>query len=95
MRYAGAMIQSCVLISYRSTPYNPPKPPETPKDGYIMARVEWLTFEDEAALALPTEPDQYGNFDIILDLFSRIGRLHPTAHAPCATLYLVPMLIGC
>ena len=27
--------------------------------------------------------------------FSRIAQLHPTPHAPCAVLYLVPMLIGC
>ena len=41
---------------------------------------------------------RYGNFDIILDLFSRICQLHPTPHAPCATPYLVPdadrLLIG-
>ena len=37
----------------------------------------------------------YGNFDIILDRFSRICYLHPTPYAPCATLYMVPTLIGC
>ena len=37
----------------------------------------------------------YGNFDIIFDLSSRICQLHPTPHAPCATPYLVQMLIVC
>ena len=38
---------------------------------------------------------QSGNFDIILDRFSRIYQLHPIPHAPCAVLYFVSMLIGC
>ena len=37
----------------------------------------------------------YGNFDIILDRFPRVSQLHPTPHAPCDMLYLVPMLIVC
>ena len=37
----------------------------------------------------------YGRFDIVLDHFSRICHRHPAPYAPCATLYLVPMLIGC
>ena len=37
----------------------------------------------------------YGNFDIILDHFSRISQLHLTPHMPCAAPYLVPMLIAC
>ena len=36
----------------------------------------------------------YGNLFIILDHFSRISQLQPTPHVPCATLYLVRMLIG-
>ena len=32
---------------------------------------------------------------IILDHFSRICQLHPTPHAPWATRYVVPVLIGC
>ena len=35
----------------------------------------------------------YGNFDIILDQFSRISQLRPTQHALCAILYLVTMPI--
>ena len=35
-----------------------------------------------------------GNFDIILDHFSRISQLHPTPYAPWSMLYLDPMLIG-
>ena len=37
----------------------------------------------------------YGNFDIILDHFSRISQLRLTIHVSCATLYLVPVLTGC
>ena len=37
----------------------------------------------------------YGNFDIVLDHFSRIFLLHPTPHALCTVFYLVTMLIGC
>ena len=37
----------------------------------------------------------YGNFDIVLDRFARITQLHANPHAPCATLYVVPMLIAC
>ena len=37
----------------------------------------------------------YNDFDIILDHFSRTAQLHPTPHAPCAMIYLVPILIGC
>ena len=33
-----------------------------------------------------------GNFDIILDHFSRISQLHITPHAPRATHYVVRML---
>ena len=36
----------------------------------------------------------YGNFDIILDHFSRTSQLHSTQHAPCDMLYFVPILIG-
>jgi len=39
----------------------------------------------------------YGDFDMVFGVFgdhlSRISQLRPTSHAPCATLYLVPMLI--
>ena len=35
----------------------------------------------------------FGPFIIIIIL--RFLYLHPTPHAPCAPLYLVPMLIGC
>ena len=47
--------------------------------------------------ALPsTEWGQwYGDFDIILDHFSRISQLRLTPHVSCATLYLVPVLTGC
>ena len=44
---------------------------------------------------------RYGNFDIVLDHFSRIFLKlyttphHATPHAMCALLYLVAMLIGC
>ena len=38
---------------------------------------------------------RYGNFDIIWNRFSRINPLRSTAHAPCATLYLVPLLLVC
>ena len=38
---------------------------------------------------------RYSNFDIILDRFSRVSQLHPTPHAPCDILYLVPMLVVC
>ena len=34
-------------------------------------------------------------FPIISDRFSRVFHLHPTPHAPCAMLYLVPMLVVC
>ena len=37
----------------------------------------------------------YGNFDIISDQISRISQLHPTPHAPCTMLYVVPVLVGC
>ena len=37
----------------------------------------------------------YGNFDIILVHFPRVSQLHPTPHAPCAMLHLVPMLVVC
>ena len=37
----------------------------------------------------------HGNFDIILDPFSRISQLHLTPHVSCATLCLVPVLTGC
>ena len=37
----------------------------------------------------------YGNFDIILYRTLRISQLHPTPHALRATLYCMPMLIGC
>ena len=37
----------------------------------------------------------YGNFDIILDHVSRVSQLHPNPHAPCAMLYIVPMLVVC
>ena len=37
----------------------------------------------------------YNDFDIILDHFSRTAQLHRTPHAPCAMIYLVPILIGC
>ena len=37
----------------------------------------------------------YGNFDIILDRFSRTSQLHPTPHAPCDMLYFVSILFGC
>ena len=37
----------------------------------------------------------YGNFDIVLDHFSRISPLCTIPHAPCAVLYFVPMLAGC
>ena len=40
------------------------------------------------------EEPMYGNFDIILDHFSRTSQLHSTQHAPCAILYFVPILIG-
>ena len=36
-----------------------------------------------------------GYVDIILGHFSRICQLHPIPHAPCATLYVVPVVIGC
>ena len=37
----------------------------------------------------------YGNFDIILGPVLAHCSAPPTPHAPCAVLYLVPMLIGC
>ena len=37
----------------------------------------------------------YGNFDIILDHFSRISQLQPTPHALWAVFYLVPRLTSC
>ena len=36
----------------------------------------------------------HGNFDIILDRFSRISRLHTAWHAPCAVPYSVPHADG-
>ena len=33
-----------------------------------------------------------GNCSFTLDLFSRGSQLHPTPHAPCAMLYVVPRL---
>ena len=41
------------------------------------------------------EEPMYGNFDIILDHFSRISQLQPTPHALWAVLYLVPRLTSC
>ena len=38
--------------------------------------------------------DLYGNFDIILDRFSRIFQLYTGRHAPRAIIYFVSMLIG-
>ena len=38
---------------------------------------------------------QYGNFDIILVHFPRRFKLDGTLDAPCAVLYLVPMIIAC
>ena len=43
----------------------------------------------------PEPEPEYGNFDIILDQISRVSQLHPTPHAPCSMLYLVPMLVVC
>ena len=37
----------------------------------------------------------YGNFDMIWDHFSRSFKLYNPLHAPCAVIYLLPMLIGC
>ena len=37
----------------------------------------------------------YGNFDIILDHFSRISQLQPNPHALWAVFYLVPRLTSC
>ena len=37
----------------------------------------------------------YGNFDVILDHFSRVSQLPPAPHAASAMLYLVPVLIVC
>ena len=42
----------------------------------------------------PTLLPKYGNFDIILNHFSRVSQLCLTPHALCAVFYLVPMLIG-
>ena len=58
----------------------------------------WSAAAQQASGHVRPGMERYGNFDIILDHFgpfSRIFHLHPTPHAPCATLYLVPMLIGC
>ena len=52
-------------------------------------------------LAAAGQPDRFAvclgtaNFGIILDHVSRGSQLHPTPHAPCAMLYLVPMLAVC
>ena len=44
----------------------------------------------------PARRSLYGNFDIVLDHFSRIFKLDATAHAPCivpSMLYVVPMRV--
>ena len=37
----------------------------------------------------------YGNFDMILDHFPRRFQLCNALHAPCAVVYVVPMLTVC
>ena len=47
-----------------------------------------------ACEALANATSLYGNFDIILDRFSRTSQLHTTQRTPYAILYFVPTLIG-
>ena len=52
-------------------------------------------FSDRLWMMLADGAVVYGSFHIIWDHLSRISQLHPTPHALCDILYLVPMLIGC
>ena len=60
-------------------------------DCCIEAMVAGNSFKPGGRALLPT----YNDFDIILDNFSRVSRLHPTPHAVWAVFYLVPSRTSC
>ena len=73
---------------------------------YMEDFLDYLPGSDEHIRALVTssinqprgprrQRPSYGNFDIILGPVLAHCSAPPTPHAPCAVLYLVPMLIGC
>ena len=75
----------------------------SPAGDPVLAANEWTAFLQPGFTSPAlgdgydkkvTQATMYGNFDIILDQFSRISQLRPTQHALCAVLYLVTMLIA-
>ena len=62
--------------------------------GVLCMAIELFTAA-EALPAIVTAVSCTATSTSFLDHFSRTSQPHPTPHAPCAILYVVPMLIGC
>ena len=63
--------------------------------SFEQQKQEWIKMNTALREHVDRLLHVYGNFDIVWAIFTQGSQLHPTPHAPCDVLYLVPMLVGC